>query len=70
MDPTKETVAEYAARWLQDRKRDLRPGTCGTTPFCIPSTEGGSGKPLYNAASSRRVTAKYFRWYAVGMSPS
>ena len=27
VDPTKETVAEYAARWLEDRKRDLRPGT-------------------------------------------
>ena len=27
VDPTKETVAEYAARWLEDRKRDLRPAT-------------------------------------------
>ena len=27
VNPTKETVAEYAGRWLENRKRDLRPGT-------------------------------------------
>lgn len=50
--------------------RQVSDGAGGEGSSTSSSTDEGTGKPLYSDASSRRVKAKYFRRYAVGMSPS
>lgn len=59
VQPTRETLAQHAARWLEDRKRDLRPGTWERydTPLQrhVLPVMGGKGLPDVSPAAVDRM---------------
>jgi integrase len=56
VNPTRETLAEFADRWLEDRKRELRPGPgSDTTPCCAGMFCPSWARPRYRTRAVLRA---------------